>query len=139
MKTDKNPLDDLTRNQALVLGALAEADAPLSAYRILERLRGQGFRAPPQVSRALDKLVERGAVHRLESLNAFVACRQPDCGTGETTIFVICEACGKVSELSDRTISRALADKADGIGFALDRSSVELRGHCVLCRSQGSA
>ena len=44
----------LTRNQALVLDTLTRADAPLSAYTILDQLRDDGFRAPPQVYRALD-------------------------------------------------------------------------------------
>jgi len=65
---------DLTRNQSLVFGALSRAEGPLSAYTILDQLRDDGFRAPLQVYRALDKLVETGMVHRLESLNAFVAC-----------------------------------------------------------------
>jgi len=56
---------DLTKNQSLVMGALTRADGPLSAYTILDQLRDQGFRAPLQVYRALDKLVEFGMVHRL--------------------------------------------------------------------------
>lgn len=67
----------LTKNQALVMGALTHSDGPLSAYTILDKLRDQGFRAPLQVYRALDKLLEYGLVHRLESLNAFVACACP--------------------------------------------------------------
>jgi Fur family zinc uptake transcriptional regulator len=70
---------DLTKNQSLVMGALTNSDGPLSAYTILDQLRDHGFRAPLQVYRALDKLVEFGLVHRLESLNAFVACRHPGC------------------------------------------------------------
>ena len=64
----------LTKNQSLVFETLQRADQPISAYTILDRLRDHGFRAPLQVYRALDKLVEAGLVHRLESLNAFVAC-----------------------------------------------------------------
>ncbi len=67
-------VSDLTRNQSLVFNALDGASGPLSAYDILDKLRADGFRAPLQVYRALDKLVEYGMVHRLESLNAFVAC-----------------------------------------------------------------
>ena len=70
---------DLTRNQGLVLGALNHSEAPLSAYDILDKLRADGLRAPLQVYRALDKLVERGLAHRLESLNAFVACADEHC------------------------------------------------------------
>ena len=71
---------DLTKNQTLVMGALSQAKGPLSAYTILDELRDDGFRAPLQVYRALEKLVELGLVHRLESLNAFVACQHTSCG-----------------------------------------------------------
>lgn len=64
----------LTKNQGLVLSVLESSGQPLSAYTILDRLRGQGLKAPLQVYRALDKLLEHGRVHRLESMNAFVVC-----------------------------------------------------------------
>jgi hypothetical protein len=76
-------------------GRSQRSERPLSAYTILDQLRDQGFRAPLQVYRALDKLVEFGLVHRLESLNAFVACRHPDCEDHETIAFMICEKCGR--------------------------------------------
>lgn len=52
----------LTKNQSLVMGALAHSDGPMSAYTILDKLRDNGFRAPLQVYRALDKLLEYGLV-----------------------------------------------------------------------------
>ena len=64
----------LAANQQLVFKAFGEAAAPLSAYSILERLQGKGIKAPLQVYRALEKLIDFGLVHRLESLNAFVVC-----------------------------------------------------------------
>ena len=71
-------MQQLTRNQGLVFDVLTHSEGPLSAYSILDKLRDSGFRAPLQVYRALDKLLEFGLVHRLESLNAFVACAHPD-------------------------------------------------------------
>ena len=53
-----------------------------------------GLRAPLQVYRALDKLVETGLVHRLESLNAFVACAHKHCHDDCASAFAICEKCG---------------------------------------------
>lgn len=124
---------DLTKNQTLVFGALSEADGPLSAYTILDRLRDQGFRAPLQVYRALDKLVEFGLVHRLESLNAFVACRHPECDSHETTAFTICDRCNQVQEITDPSLAKRLKQLADASGFALQKSTVELRGTCRSC------
>jgi len=36
-----------------------------------------GIKSPVQVYRAVKKLIENGAVHRVESLNAFVLCASP--------------------------------------------------------------
>jgi Fur family zinc uptake transcriptional regulator len=126
---------DLTKNQTLVMGALAGAKGPLSAYTILDQLRDCGFRAPLQVYRALDKLVEFGLVHRLESLNAFVACRQPGCEGHETIAFTICERCGQVKEITDDSLARRLKAMAGQVSFALTKSTVELRGICGLCQA----
>lgn len=126
---------DLTKNQSLVMGALTESDGPLSAYTILDQLRDHGFRAPLQVYRALDKLVEFGLVHRLESLNAFVACRHPSCDDHETIAFMICDNCGQVAELSDPALARRLKGLAEDHSFALKKSTIELRGICNLCQA----
>lgn len=64
----------LSRNQSLVLSVLQSSDQPLSAYTILDRLRDDGLRAPLQIYRALEKLMEAGRIHRLESMNALVIC-----------------------------------------------------------------
>src|SRR5690606_40848727 len=95
---------DLTRNQDLVLKTLNAADAPLSAYDILDRLRGEGLRAPLQVYRALEKLIEQGLAHRLESVNAFVCCAQAHGHAGSTTGFAICGKCGRVDEFADDVV-----------------------------------
>lgn len=126
---------DLTKNQTLVYGTLTAATGPLTAYTILDQLREKGFRAPLQVYRALDKLVEFGMVHRLESLNAFVACRQPDCETHEAIVFTICDACGQVAEVSDDKLGSDLRELADTNEFFLQKSTVELRGLCNVCKA----
>jgi Fur family zinc uptake transcriptional regulator len=126
---------DLTKNQSLVMGALTNSDGPLSAYTILDQLRDHGFRAPLQVYRALDKLVEFGLVHRLESLNAFVACRHPGCDGHETLAFMICETCSQVTELSDMTLAQHLKGLAENRGFSLKKTTIELRGICAMCKA----
>ena len=125
---------ELTKNQSLVMSELSKADGPLGAYAILDQLRDRGFRAPPQVYRALDKLVEFGLVHRLESLNAFVACRQPECKAHEMTTFMICERCGQVSELADDKLAKRLTVLAHKAKFALTKTTIELRGTCLACQ-----
>ena len=134
-KADHDHSDiSLTKNQALVMQALEGSSQPLSAYTILEQLRERGFRAPQQVYRALDKLVEFGLVHRLESMNAFLACRNPSCDPHPTVAFTICYQCNQVSEFSDEKLTARLVSFARGIDFAPTKSTIELGGVCADCR-----
>lgn len=128
---------DLTKNQTLVMGALSKANGPLSAYTILDELRDDGFRAPLQVYRALEKLVEFGLVHRLESLNAFVACQHTSCGGDrkENVLFAICENCGNVQELVNDKLLDTVKTLASDAEFTLSQSVIELRGQCSSCKS----
>lgn len=109
-------LDDLklTRNQSLVLSVLQSSEQPLSAYTILDRLRDDGLKAPLQIYRALDKLMEAGRIHRLKSMNAFVVCCHSKHGQIHPRIpaFEICEGCGKVNEFHDAKIEDALGKRA---------------------------
>jgi Fur family transcriptional regulator, zinc uptake regulator len=124
---------DLTRNQTLVLDKLSNTDLPKTAYTLLDELRGDGLKAPLQVYRALDKLVAQGRVHRLESISAFVVCQHPDCQSHAATVFMICEKCGKVSEQTNAGVARALGLVARADGFAVEKTSIELRGACGKC------
>ena len=125
--------DDLTRNQELVLGTLAHARAPLSAYDILDKLRDDGLRAPLQVYRALEKLTERGLAHRLESLNAFVCCADAHCHESGSIAFAICEKCGRVEEFAERAVEQKLMGWSKSAGFVPSRMTIELRGICRDC------
>ena len=123
----------LTRNQGLVLDALERSQAPMSAYTLLDELREEGLRAPLQVYRALEKLREAGLVHRLECLNAFVACSHEDGHRTELVAFAICETCGQVAEFSDREIAGRLAGWAGRNAFAIAKTTIEIRGLCAHC------
>jgi Fur family zinc uptake transcriptional regulator len=124
---------DLTRNQHLVLDALSAATGPLSAYGILDRVRGAGIKAPLQIYRALDRLVALGLAHRLESLNAFVACAHAHTEHQGLAAFAICEGCGRVDEFADAVVEERLAAWSAGTGFSTERTTIEIRGHCREC------
>lgn len=124
----------LTKNQKYVFSKLEKSKAPLSAYSLLDELRDDGFRAPLQVYRALEKLIEIGIVHRVETLNAFVACNHEDCANAQTIAFTICDGCGDVNELSDNAVSLSLKELARAQGFELKKTTIELRGCCQACK-----
>lgn len=124
---------ELTRNQSLVLARLSHASGPMSAYDILDDLRAEGIKAPLQVYRALDKLLEKGLAHRLESLNAFVACAEPHCHRAGIVAFAICETCGQVDEFSDDMVRERLDLWTTEKGFVPRLTTVEIRGKCIQC------
>lgn len=130
--------DALTRNQVWVLEKLEAASGPLSAYTLLDQLRERGFRAPLQVYRALDTLIREGFVHRLESLNAFVACCEPHDHNHSMTAFAICDTCGQVSEFSDHAVGHQLDDWVRSTGFAAKKAVIEFRGTCAKCQAKAA-
>ena len=127
----------LTRNEALVLQTLRSDGSARSAYQILEELRGDGLRAPPQVYRALHALCASGQVHRIESRNAFVACAHRHCDGTHPVIFLICDRCDRALEREDQTIGNAAAELAEREHFALHATVVEMRGTCRSCAEAG--
>lgn len=127
----------LTCNQKLVLDKLLAASAPLSAYALLDDLRDHGFRAPLQVYRALKALTVAGKAHRLESLNAFVACCGSHGKDANMIAFVICSDCGQVSEFADEIISNRLHRWVNKRGFQAFTTAIEIRGKCRVCKEPG--
>lgn len=133
------PTPALTKHQSLVLGALAREEAPASAYTLLAHLQEQGLRAPQQVYRALDKLIEYGLVHRVETMNAFVACAHPHSHQQGLVVFAICDQCGHVDEFADNAIERRLKGWSKDEGFQMSVATVELHGKCARCTAAPAA
>jgi Fur family zinc uptake transcriptional regulator len=136
----------LSENDQSVLSALDRSQKPLSAYDILDRARSDALKAPVQVYRALEKLESRGLVHRIEALNAFVACSEHDdaCRQHEHShpahrpAFVVCRSCGSVREFEDEAL-REIAGRAAGPDFSIEAISVEVFGQCASCRASSAA
>lgn len=126
----------LTRNQQVVWDALRVSDRPLSAYALLKRVEGGQLRAPLQIYRALEKLMAFGLVHRLESLNAFVACAHKHPTADQSVGFAICDDCGQVEEFSQPAIGRGLSQWSRQQSFEARAVSVEVRGLCKNCRNE---
>jgi len=127
----------LTPVRQKVLELLLKSHAPLGAYAILSELADSGFSAQPPVAyRALDFLVENGLAHRLEKINAFVACNRP--GEGHAPVFMICSDCGQVAETSEERRRSPLDRTARAIGFDIQHMVVEAQGVCAGCRERAS-
>lgn len=126
----------LTERQSIVLEALSSSPGPASAYALLERLQGaSGLKAPQQIYRVLDKLLEYGLVHRVESLNSFMACEQPHHDHAhDLIILAICDRCGRVDESSDAGVEQGLHHWADQHAFQMMDVSIEIHGTCKKCQ-----
>ncbi len=126
----------LTARRQQVLEVLLGSHQPLGAYDILEQLNRSSPAnqiAPPIVYRALEFLLVERFIHRIESLNAFVSCVHP--GHQCAAQFLICRCCEQVAELESS--EPELFAEADSLGFAIDRSVVEVTGVCAECQKHG--
>lgn len=111
-----------------VLELVIEDGGAVKAYDLLDRLKPErGSPKPPTVYRALDFLSRLGLIHRVEALNAFIACDHSH--DGDLAEFFICEDCNRVEERHAHDHQSCKPD-----GFAIKRSVVEHYGVCALCR-----
>ena len=124
----------LSKNQQIVLEIIERAKEPLKAYSILFNVQKQGINAPQQIYRALDKLIEIGKIHKIESKNAFVACKNANCEVSKATAFSICESCEKVEELNDLKLSKYLSSYSDKTGMKYKKYNLEFFGLCKKCK-----
>lgn len=121
-----------------VFEEIALTTASVGAYEVLDRLAKKGTRlAPISVYRALDALLEAGVVHRLESKNAYFACRrlhQPR--TGRRPMFLSCETCGTVFETDGEDIFQSIDVAARNAKFEPRVKFVEVTGTCQDCATK---
>lgn len=118
----------LTPVRRRVFELVLNSHKPVKAYDLLEALRpGPGAAKPPTVYRALDFLMSLGLVHKVEALNAFVACTHSH-DDGGAELF-ICSDCGSVDERHGKRL-----DTNAPSGFQIDRSVVEHFGVCADCQ-----
>jgi Fur family zinc uptake transcriptional regulator len=104
----------------------------MGAYELLDRLHAAGFGSQPPVAyRALDFLVANGFVHKIERLNAFIACAHP--GANHSPAFLICRRCDAVAEAQSSPARDSLAKAAQATGFRVERTVVEALGICPAC------
>lgn len=121
----------MTKIRRKVLRLLLESDAPAKAYDLLENLDGEGSAKPPTVYRALEFLQDAGLAHKIESLNAYVACGHAS--HNHSAVFLICDTCGAAEELHAVTTTNALKAETQAAGFTTRHAVIEARGVCRDC------
>lgn len=121
----------LTPIRRKVLQLLLQSEEPAKAYDLLANLDGEGAAKPPTVYRALDFLQEMGLAHKIESLNAYVACGHAN--HEHSAVFLICQSCGGAEELHAVATSEALSKETNSAGFVIQNAVIEARGTCRKC------
>lgn len=117
---------------------LRQEGRSLKAYELLEAMRNiHPGSAPPTVYRALDFLVEAGLIHRLDAVNAWIACH--DAGGAPHDLLVVCTHCGAVAEISDPVMSARLAERVALTGFRPTSHETEIRALCAKCQEDPQA
>jgi Fur family zinc uptake transcriptional regulator len=129
-----------TKLRQLVYEELARVHTSIGAYDILDKLAAKGTRlAPISIYRAIDALMEAGVIHRLESRNAFFACRRPEHGfeKGKRPLVLACEKCGSVAEVDSGDIFETIGRMAAAADFKPRVKFVEVSGLCPRCVGDG--
>lgn len=126
----------LTGPRRRVLELLLRSGDPVKAYDLMAAFgeAGAGPAKPPTVYRALEFLERQGFVHRIESLNAYVACRRS--GENHAAAFLICDCCGAAREVEPPPRAE-VAELAAGTGYEVRSVMLEARGLCGACRETG--
>lgn len=120
------------------LEVLLQEHRAVGAYDMLDRLRDSGFGSQPQVAyRALDFLVAHGFAHKIERLNAFIACTHP--GQDHAPAFMICRLCDTVAEAHATPAKGTLGAAARAAGFLIESTIVEAEGVCPVCAGKPDA
>jgi Fur family zinc uptake transcriptional regulator len=125
----------LTPIRRKVLELLLRHGRSVKAYDLLESMRAvHPGAAPPTVYRALDFLMDEGLIHRLDAVNAWIACH--DAGGAPHDMLVVCTGCGAVAEVNDPAMSRQLAERVARTGFVLNSHETEIRALCPACHEK---
>lgn len=120
-----------------VFEEIAATYTSVGAYDVLARLAEKGTRlAPISVYRAIDALLEAGVIHRLESKNAYFACRRLDHTPGRRPIVLSCENCNAVAEVDSEGIFETIDRIAMAANFQPRVKFVEVLGTCRNCASK---
>lgn len=124
----------LTPLRKEVLELIFNAEGPVGAYDLLAKIKSASDRpaAPPTVYRTLDFLLEKGLIHRLTSINAYIPCCHPR--EGHQAAFLICMQCKVVKEASAQALLQQLDNMADDDGFMPHHRIIEISGLCQQCR-----
>ena len=127
----------LTKLRRQVLETLIRAPGPVKAYDLIESLKSQGRRlTPSSIYRTLEFFLQNGLVHRVSTLNAYVACA--DHKSHHNPVILVCPDCQATTEINDDGLYATIFSRLNSLGFFAKEGSVEVRGLCKKCSETDS-
>ena len=130
MARTRRPPGELDRR---ILSLIEREGRPLSGHMLVEMLRGEGRDvAVSLVFRALRKLCEQGALHKLLLARGYVRAHS------DHEIYLCCTGCGAIGRVVDEKPFGAIHRAAEGKGFRVSRPLVEVAGLCGPCARRES-
>ncbi|KTC86544.1 Fur family transcriptional regulator [Legionella brunensis] len=125
----------LTSLRKSVLFILWDSKRPLKAYEILEKLiLIKQNSTPPSVYRVLDYFVDLGVVHKIESIQSYTLCHEPEKHL-PSEVLMVCNNCHQVQEVYNNGMHVLVQQLAHDNHFYLGQDTIELKGLCEKCHS----
>ncbi len=123
-----------TPSRQLTLDIISANERPIGAYAIIEEMGKVTHKPKPTtVYRAIEFLQKNGFIHKIESLNAFVACEFGQ--THDGSQFIVCRDCGAVEEIHSCHLPKDLKKQVEAVGFKIDCWNTEIHGVCQQCQA----
>lgn len=135
-KTDKSQISISglkgTRPRLAVLHVLEEEQRPLDVSEIMTGLKEHQIDADQAtVYRIVDSFYKKGLIYRLDFQERKFRYEK---AAGPEHHHLICEACGRIEDISDCKITELQGAISEKKGFAIKRHSLEFFGLCKECQ-----
>ena len=126
----------VTRQRAVILGALCELDGHAGAEQIHERIQGQGHDVDlSTVYRTLERLRDARVVSQTDLGRG---CAEYEIVTGQPHHHLICQGCGQVVDLAHEYLQPVAETIRHDLGFEPVFDHFAIFGRCEACRTKES-
>jgi Fur family transcriptional regulator, zinc uptake regulator len=125
----------LTSLRREVLFILWQAKKPVKAYELLaELVKTNSQSKPPSIYRALNYFADKGIVHKIESIQSYTLCCEPQKQL-VSEVLMVCDTCHHVIEIHDPDLQHLVSKLSKENFFSLHDDIIELKGLCANCTS----
>ena len=123
-----------TEPRKRVLSILLTFKKPMGAYEILNVLSSDTRKInPPTIYRAIEFWHQHGFVHKIESINAYIACCHHK--YHKNFCIFICNKCHSAIELELKQLSTLISNIATKENLIISESITEMYGQCQRCQT----